>query len=141
MEKNVLILWFLTIIFWGVSPVIEKFGLKDVQPLPALFIRTLAALIGIFLALLLSSSVNLSSLNSKNIGMLSLSGIIGGFLGMFTYFSLLKAKNASQIVPLTSTYPLIATLLAVLFLKEELTLYKILGTIFVVIGIYFLFKS
>lgn len=144
MEKNILILWFLTIIFWGTSPVIEKIGLKDLEPLLALFIRTFAALLGIFLALLLNSffkPINLSHLTFKNIVILSLSGIIGGFLGMLTYFSLLKTKDASQIVPLTSTYPLIATLLAILFLKENFTFYKILGTIFVVIGIYFLLKN
>lgn len=141
MEKKVLILWLLTILFWGVSPVIEKIGLRSVEPLIALFIRTLAALIGISITLLLSSSVNLSTLNLKNVGILSLSGILAGFLGMLTYFSLLKAKNASQIVPLTSTYPLVATLLAILFLKEELNLYKILGTTLVVMGIYLLFKS
>jgi transporter family protein len=141
MEKNVLILWLLTILFWGVSPVIEKIGLKEVEPLLALFVRTFAALIVMFLVILMQPSVNLSSLTPKNIGILSLSGILGGFLGMFTYFSLLKAKNASQIVPLTSTYPLVATLLAIIFLKEELTLLKILGTLFIVIGIYLLFKN
>jgi len=141
MDKNVFILWFLTILFWGITPIIEKIGLKSVEPLLALFIRTFSALIGIFLILLLSSSFNTSSLNFKNVGILSLSGILSGFLGMFTYFSLLKAKNASQIVPLTSTYPLVATFLAIIFLKEELTLFKILGTIFIVVGIYLLFKS
>ncbi len=141
MDKNVFILWFLTILFWGITPIIEKIGLKSVEPLLALFIRTFSALIGIFFILLLSSSFNTSSLNFKNVGILSLSGILSGFLGMFTYFSLLKAKNASQIVPLTSTYPLVATFLAIIFLKEELTLFKILGTIFIVVGIYLLFKS
>ena len=141
MDKNAFILWFLTILFWGITPIIEKIGLKSVEPLLALFIRTFSALIGIFLILLLSSSFNTSSLTFKNVGILSLSGILGGFLGMFTYFSLLKAKNASQIVPLTSTYPLVATFLAIIFLKEELTLFKILGTIFIVVGIYLLFKS
>ena len=141
MDKNAFILWFLTILFWGITPIIEKIGLKSVEPLLALFIRTFSALIGIFLILLLSSSFNTSSLTFKNVGILSISGILGGFLGMFTYFSLLKAKNASQIVPLTSTYPLVATFLAIIFLKEELTLFKILGTIFIVVGIYLLFKS
>lgn len=141
MDKNAFILWFLTIFFWGITPIIEKIGLKSVEPLLALFIRTFSALIGIFLILLLTSSFNTSSLTFKNVGILSLSGILGGFLGMFTYFLLLKAKNASQIVPLTSTYPLVATFLAVIFLKEELTLFKILGTIFIVVGIYLLFKS
>ncbi|PMP69169.1 MAG: hypothetical protein C0190_00345 [Thermodesulfobacterium geofontis] len=141
MEKKVLILWLLTVLFWGVSPVIEKIGLRSVEPLIALFIRTLAALIGISVALLLNPSINFSTLNFKNVGILSLSGIIAGFFGMLTYFSLLKVKQASQIVPLTSTYPLVATLFAILFLKEEFNIYKILGTTFVVVGIYLLFKS
>ncbi len=140
MDKKVLILWLLTIFFWGISPIIEKLGLKEVDPLLALFVRTLASLVAIFLVLLVISP-DLSSLNLKNVGILSLSGIIGGFLGMFTYFSLLKSKNASQVVPLTSTYPLVATLLAVLILKEKLTLLKLLGTLLVVAGIYLLFKS
>ncbi|RKX63499.1 MAG: hypothetical protein DRP34_01855 [Thermodesulfobacteriota bacterium] len=67
MDKNVFILWFLTILFWGITPIIEKIGLKSVEPLLALFIRTFSALIGIFLILLLSSSFNTSSLTFKNV--------------------------------------------------------------------------
>ncbi|WP_038057215.1 EamA family transporter [Thermodesulfobacterium hydrogeniphilum] len=141
MNKTTFILWLLTISFWGVSPIIEKLGLKNVDPLPALFIRTFTALIFIFIVLLFTSSFNFSNLSLKDISIISLSGIVGGFLGMFTYFILLKSQNASQIVPLTSTYPLVATFLAVLILKEDLSLAKFLGTLFVVIGIYLLFKS
>ncbi len=141
MNKTTLILWLLTISFWGVSPIIEKLGLKNIDPLPALFIRTFTALIFIFIVLLFTSSLNFSNLSLKDISIISLSGIVGGFLGMFTYFILLKSQNASQIVPLTSTYPLVATFLAVLILKEDLSLTKFLGTLFVVIGIYLLFKS
>jgi len=141
MEKKVFLLWLLTIFFWGVSPIIEKLGLKNVEPLTALFIRTVAAFIIIWLVILLTGESNLSSVSLKDIGILSLSGIIGGFLGMFTYFSLLKSQSASKIVPLTSTYPLVATLLAIIILKEKLTLSKVVGTILVVIGVYFLFRS
>jgi len=141
MDKKTIILWLLTIFFWGITPIIEKLGLKNVTPLPALFVRTFASLIVIFFALTFTSSFNFSSFTLRDIGILSLSGIVGGFLGMFTYFSLLKTKNASQVVPLTSIYPLVATLLAIIFLKEKLTLFKILGTLLIVAGIYLLFKS
>ncbi|NPA40477.1 MAG: EamA family transporter [Thermodesulfobacteria bacterium] len=141
MEKKIFLLWLLTIFFWGVSPIIEKLGLRNVEPLTALFIRTAAAFIVIWIAVLLLGKFHLSSVSLKDIGILSLSGIVGGFLGMFTYFSLLKAKSASKVVPLTSTYPLVATILAIIILKEKLTISKVIGTLLVVIGIYFLFKS
>ena len=141
MDKYTVILWFLTVCLWGMTPFIEKIGLKNVNPLQALFIRTFSALIGIFFATFITSSFKFSSLNWKSISILSLSGITGGFLGMLTYFTLLKAKEASQVVPLTSTYPLVTTILAIVFLKEDLNFYKALGTLFIVIGIYLIFKS
>ncbi len=141
MNKYTLILWFLTVSFWGITPFIEKIGLKDANPVQALFIRTFSALIGIFFITLITSSFKFFSLSWKSVWILSLSGITGGFLGMLTYFTLLKTKEASQVVPLTSTYPLITTILAIVFLKEDLNFFKALGIIFIVIGIYLIFKS
>ncbi|HCE79787.1 EamA family transporter [Thermodesulfobacterium commune] len=141
MEKSTLILWLLTITLWGICPIIEKIGLKNVDPLLALFIRTSAALIGLSLAVFLTGAFKPEVLNLKNIAVLSLSGILGGFLGMLTYFTLLKSQKASQIVPLTSVYPLVSTLFAILFLKEELHLTKILAIFLIVSGIFLLFKN
>ncbi|BAU22875.1 hypothetical protein THC_0480 [Caldimicrobium thiodismutans] len=142
MDQKTLILWLLTLFFWGISPTLEKVGLKKVEPLIGLWIRTLSALIGITLALLFTSSFQaLKILEKRDLFYLCLSGITAGFLGMYFYFSLLKMHQASQIVPLTATYPLVATFLAILILKEPLTLSKIIGTFLIALGIYLLFRS
>jgi len=142
MDKTTLILWLLTLLFWGISPTLEKIGLRKVEPLVGLWIRTLSALLGITFALLLTSSYqNLKMLTKKDLFFLGLSGTTAGFLGMYFYFSLLKMHQASQAVPLTATYPLASTLFAILILKEPLTLSKILGTLLIALGIYLLFRN
>lgn len=142
MDQKTLILWLLTLFFWGISPIIEKVGLRRVDPLIGLWVRTLSALIGITLAVYLTTTFQpLKFLEKRDLFYLSLSGITAGFLGMYFYFSLLKMHQASQIVPLTATYPLVATLFGIIILKEPLNLNKILGTLLIVIGIYLLFKN
>jgi transporter family protein len=142
MDQKTFILWLLTLLCWGISPTIEKVGLRRIQPLTGLLIRTFAALLGITLTILLTNSLqNLKTVGKKDILYLGLSGITAGFLGMYFYFSLLKIHQASQVVTLTATYPLVATFLALLILKEPLSLNKILGTFFIALGIYLLFKN
>lgn len=142
MDQKTLILWLATLLFWGLSPVLEKLGLRRVDPLIGLFIRTLAAFLGITFVLFLTSEYEkLKVLTLRDFLYLAISGLMAGFLGMYFYFSLLKSHQASQIVPLTATYPLVASLLAILILKESLTLNKLLGTFLIVIGIYLLFKN
>jgi len=141
MDKKVIILWLLTVSFWGVSPIIEKLALKNVEPLVALFIRTGISLVVMGLILPFTSSFNFSDLTFRDYFFLGLSGITGGFLGMLTYFSLLKYENASKIVPLTATYPLVATFLGILILKESFSLNKLLGAILVTLGIILLLRT
>lgn len=142
MDEKTLILWLLTLLCWGISPVLEKIGLKKTDPLIALFVRTLFAFFSISLFIIFTSSYQqIRDLTLKSFLILGLTGITAGFLGMYFYFSLLKMHHASQIVPLTATYPLVASLLAILFLKEPLSLQKIIGTFFIVLGIYLLFRT
>ena len=144
MEKKVFILWLLTISFWGVSPIFEKVALRSVEPFTALFIRTgicFAVMVFAFPFLVPDGFSTLIGLSLKDYTFLALSGIVGGILGKLTYFALLRIESASKIVPLTATYPLVATFLGILFLKESLTLEKILGAILVTSGIVLLFKS
>ncbi len=142
MNREFLIFWVLTLFFWGISPTLEKIGLKKLNPLLGLWIRTLSAFLGITLALFLTNSFyEIKTLEKRDFFILGISGITAGFLGMFFYFSLLKNYPASQVVPLSATYPLVSTLMAILFLKEPLTFSKLLGTFLIVLGIYLLFKN
>lgn len=66
-----------------------------------------------------------------------LSGFIGAF-GLIGFYILLTKKEASTIVPLTALYPILTAVLAFIYLKESLTVAKIIGIILALAAIYLL---
>lgn len=130
------ILLILTITFWGITPILEKAGLKQIDAFTALFIRSIVIFGILLVAFTFSGKLSsLSKIPPKTILIFALSGIFAGLLGMWTYFKILKLNPSSKIVPLVATYPLVTSLLGVLILKEEVTWQRIAGTIFIVLGI------
>ncbi len=137
-----LLLWGLTLIFWGSAPLFEKIGLRGTTPLAALTIRTtLAAVVLLGASLFLGQASNLLSLSLRDYLALGVSGVLAGVLGMFTYFSLLKSGQASKIVPLTAAYPLVTALLSFLLLGEKLTPLRLLGISLTILGLIILQRS
>ncbi len=142
MDGRVVLLWILTLLFWGSSPLLEKIALRAISPLLALAVRTgVAALALIFTVLFTGEVRHLPELTGRDVLVLGASGILAGALGMFTYFSLLKSGAASKVVPLTAAYPLVTALLALLILREELSWQRLLGILLTVSGLIILQKS
>ncbi|GAG05750.1 unnamed protein product, partial [marine sediment metagenome] len=75
--------------------------------------------------------------DAKTIIIFSATGLLAGLLGMVTYFYALKKGATSQIVPIAAAYPLVSAVLSVIILKESVTPLRILGTILIVTGIWF----
>jgi transporter family protein len=126
----------LTTLLWGIAPLFEKLALTKVEPLVLLPIRTGFVTMSVLTILLLSGSAHeLAKVDSKSVGFILLSGLFGGTLGLTAYFHAMKLGEASKVVLITGSYPLVTTLLAILFLHEALTFSKLLGAAFVVIGI------
>ncbi len=127
----------LTAIIWGLAPAFEKTGLSGkVDPYVGVVIRTIPVVIvsitGLFL---LGKAGELAHLETRNIFFLAIGGLIAGFLGQLTLYNALKAGEASIVVPISATYPLITLVIAVLFLGESVTLTKVLGIILVISGV------
>ena len=55
--------------------------------------------------------------------------------GVYFYLRAMSSAEASRIVPMSSTYPLVAFLLALLFLGEKFTWTKLAGTLLVCAGV------
>jgi len=131
--------WFfliLTVILWGTTPILEKTGLKGTDPFSALFIRSAAVFFILTLVFFATGRINsLYKIPPKALVLFSLSGILAGLLGMWTYFKVLQINPSSKIVPLAATYPLVTAILAVLILKEGFSWQKLLGTVLIVSGI------
>ncbi len=137
MTLKVLSLLLLTAILWGSTPIIEKYALTGSQPLIGVTVRSLAITFILILFHLFSGRWReVVELPLKSKVLFSLSGIMAGLLGMLTYFYALKASPASKAVPIAATYPLIAALLGIIILGENLTASKLIGTVLIIAGVW-----
>jgi transporter family protein len=126
----------LTIICWGSAPILEKYGLRDIDPFSAVFIRSVAIVLMLIVAFVFSGKVNvLFKTPLKTTLIFTASGFLAGLAGMWTYFKALKVAPSSKVVPLVATYPLITAILSVLILRENVTWGRILGTILIITGV------
>jgi len=127
----------LTALLWGSSPILEKIGLGRVDPLTAVTIRSLAITIILLVFLALTGKIkDLFNIDPKSLIIFSISGFLAGFLGMWTYFGALKLGATSKIVPIAATYPLVTAILSIIILKEGVTLFRIIGTVFIILGVW-----
>ena len=79
----------------------------------------------------------LPELNFKNILIILIPGLLA-VIGIFIYFNALAGSTASKIVPLTAVYPLFTCFYAYIFLKEDFSTEKVIGTILIVAGVFIL---
>ncbi len=132
----------IAIVSWGLGAIFDKLTLKYLEPVSAFYGRTFVMII--FFGVLLSTrfSKTLSDLKSapKMAAVYLSLSVIVTMLGVFSYLKAMSFSEASKIVPLSSSYPLITFFIAVFFLGESFTLTKLLGTFFVITGIYFISK-
>lgn len=126
-----------TTFFWGVAAIFDKLALGKTPPLTGLMVRQFI-LTGIllFLGLATGRLGHMATLEWRTIILFGLSGICGGALGLWTYYHALRLGGASLVVPISATYPLITVLLSWLILHEGLTLPRVIGTVFIVLGIW-----
>ena len=136
-KTEIILLLFLTAILWGTTPVLEKIGLTKTDPLTGVAIRSISVTIALIMYLAFTGKIRqLFQVDRKTLIIFSVTGIISGLFGMVTYFMALKKGATSQVVPIAATYPLITAILSVLILGEGVTLLRLVGTIFIILGIW-----
>ena len=137
MNVRAYLLSILTAFIWGIAPIFEKIGLSGkIEPYVAVVVRTIPIVLVSFIGLLFMGKVgSLGQLASKDVLFIIIGGLLAGFLGQITLYSALKIGQASVVVPIAATYPLVAMTVAVLFLGEPLTWQKVTGVVLVISGV------
>lgn len=114
----------------SLHPMIQTFGII----LTILFVVELMSGFGALISLLsLDKKRVFKPIQDKRILLSLFSGLFGGPIGMFCYLSAIDQIGISYTASISSLYPILATLLSLLFLKETITLQGILG-IFLALG-------
>ena len=138
MKPEIILLLIVTACLWGATPVLEKIGLGNVDPLTGVTIRSIAVTLALVIYLVLTGRLRqVFQADFKTIAIFSITGLMAGLLGMITYFTALKKGATSQIVPIAAAYPLVTAILSVVILGEHVTFLRLIGTVLIVVGIWF----
>lgn len=137
MSSHAFLLLLITALLWGGTPILEKAALKITDPVTGIFIRS-AFITFIMLIICLLTGKWQTVLNTplKAKMLFCLSGLMAGLLGMFTYYHALRISPVSKAVPIAAAYPLVAAVLGVIFLGEQITLFRVLGVAFIIFGVW-----
>jgi len=128
---------FLTTLFWGLAAIFDKLALGKVDPLSGLMVRQFIVTGILFLTGIGSGRLGgVLTLEWRSVLFFGLSGICGGIAGLWTYYHALRLGGASLVVPITATYPLITALLSWAILQESLTIHRLIGTGFIILGVW-----
>ncbi|MCG0276322.1 MAG: GRP family sugar transporter [Thermosediminibacteraceae bacterium] len=125
----------LTAVFWGAAPILGKMGLAKLPPFLALSLRSFTISAVLLVVGLLSGSFKNLHIDARSFLFIAGEGLMASLLGQLAYYYALKYSEASKVVPISSSFPLVTVALAFLFLHESMTLKKIFGTLLVILGI------
>ncbi len=127
----------LTAVVWGFAPVLEKAGLAGrVDPYLGVVIRSISITVLAVAGLLaMGRAGSIASIDLRSAFFIGAGGIVAGLIGQFAFYSALKTGDASVVVPVAATYPLVALMVSVLFMGEAFTWQKLGGIGLVVFGV------
>ncbi len=137
MKNNAFFLAVLSALIWGMAPVFEKVGLNSkIDPYLGVVVRTLPiAFIGLTGLIFMGRIDSLFQVDMKSAAFVIIGGLIAGFIGQIVFYTALKSGEASVVVPVAATYPLVALVISILFLGEAVTWQKVTGIGLVVAGV------
>jgi len=133
-----LFLLILACVVWAISTAWLKAGMGDLDVIAVGIIRiVINALILLPVAGLVGGRREIAGNGMRNTAALAVAGVLGIGIGSLLYIFAVQEVGAGRTAVLTSTQPLFALPLAVLFLREKITPKVVLGTALCILGIWF----
>jgi transporter family protein len=123
----------LSALFAGLTAVLAKVGVKDIDSNLATAIRTVVILIFAWSIVFFQAAQSLTEVRPRTWLFLVLSGLATG-LSWLCYFRALQLGEASKVAPIDKLSVVVAMTLAALFLGEQLTWRHWVGGILIVSG-------
>ena len=129
--------WFLwallSAFFAGLTAVLAKVGVQQIDSNMATAIRTVVILIFAWAVALVTKNAPYSSIGKRTWIFLILSGIATG-LSWLCYFRALQLGEASQVAPVDKLSVVVAIALAAIFLHERMTWHHWVGGVLIFTG-------
>lgn len=132
---------FLSAIFAGITAILAKIGMKDVDSHLATALRTgVVVVFAWIMAFVVGSVEQIQYISGKSIIFLILSGFTTGG-SWICYFRALQLTDVNKVVPVDKSSIVLTILLAIIFLGESLSYYQIAGMIILTFGTYLMIQK
>lgn len=127
---------FASAFFAGITAVLAKIGIKDIDSNVATAIRTMVILLFSWIMVFIVGSFDsISTISISTLVFLILSGMATGG-SWLCYFKALQLGNVNKVTPIDKSSTVLTMLLAFFILGESLTITKIIGMFAIGIGTY-----
>lgn len=121
-------------VFAGLTSILAKCGLQEVDSTVATAFRTVVAMAFAWIIVLISGSyVQLDSISGETWIFLILSGLATG-ASWLCYFKALQLGDVNKVVPVDKSSTVMAIMLAIIFLGESLSIPGIVGVALILVG-------
>jgi len=123
-------------VFAGMTAILSKLGIRNVDSNLATAIRTVVVLMfASLMVFIVGSQDTLGDIDSKTLIFLVLSGVATG-ASWLCYFKALQLAAVNKVAPIDRSSVVLTMILAIIFLSEAVTASKVIGIITIGIGTY-----
>lgn len=131
---------FASAFFAGVTSILAKIGVKDIDSHVATAIRTIIVLIfSWIMVFIIGSQSTIVNIDGKTFLFLILSGLSTGG-SWLCYFKALQLGDVNKVVPIDKSSTILTMILAFIFLNEKITINMVIGMIGIAIGTYLMIQ-
>ncbi len=123
----------LALLVWGLWAFLPKVAIRCLDPKTAFMFEVFGGVITGFAALLILRP-EFRGAEMQGIIPALLTGMLG-CLGLLCFMCAIRTCKLSIVVPITALYPVISLALAMIFLKEKITIVQFAGVILAVVSV------
>lgn len=116
----------LCLVFWGLWGFVLKLAYSNLSWTETYFLSTLASFIVMLVVVSYYRAIPMS-LNTYSVTAL-IAGVFGG-AGYIFFVKALEHGRASVVIPLTALYPAVTAIIALIVLREKISLYQGIGIV------------
>ena len=130
-----IILAFSASMCWAVGSILIRLGIDRVSPTSATFFSVLAGFIFVALIALIIDPRAFTNLTLQAVAGFALIGVLSFVGGRFLYYTAVSKLGVGRATAMGGAMPIFASVLAVIFLGEQITIQLAIGILAVVVGV------
>lgn len=127
-------------LFAGITSILAKCGMKNINSTVATAIRTFVVLIFSWIMVFVTDCLTLECITLKSLIFLILSGLATG-ASWLCYFKALQIGDINKVVPIDKSSTVLTMILAFIFLHEEISLLKLICMILIGLGTFMMIQK